>query len=120
MNLEVTIAAEGSGPRRQSLGPGEHLVGSSDAEIQLSYPTVSRAHGRILVAEGLVTYFDLSSRNGSILLEGGRESAVSPGIATIWGRGSTLRVGPFSLTWQPAEGAGVTAAPAGRADGRRC
>ena len=49
------------------LAAGSHVIGRGDQEIRIDDPSVSRVHGRIVVAPGGVTYEDLDSKNGSFL-----------------------------------------------------
>ena len=74
------LGADGSPLRSLHLAVGEHVVGSSsEAEISLDLPGISRRHARLRVlADGGVVVTDLDSRNGTFA--GGRrirETAVS-------------------------------------------
>jgi DNA-binding NtrC family response regulator len=74
------LGADGSPLRSLHLAVGEYLVGSSsEAEISLDLPGISRSHARLRVlADGGVVVTDLGSRNGTFA--GGRrihETAVS-------------------------------------------
>jgi DNA-binding winged helix-turn-helix (wHTH) protein len=53
--------------RRVELPTGRHVIGRGDQQVRVDDPSVSRAHGRIDVAPGGLTYEDLDSKNGSFL-----------------------------------------------------
>jgi DNA-binding winged helix-turn-helix (wHTH) protein len=53
--------------QRVELPPGRHVVGRGDHHVRIDDPSVSRAHGSVVVAPGGLTYEDLDSKNGSFL-----------------------------------------------------
>jgi len=76
------------------LGQGRHTIGrSSEAQIRLDDPDVSRRHAAVHVGGGAVRIGDLGSSNGSRL--DGDELA---GTAREWPTGAVLRLGASALT----------------------
>ena len=52
--------------QEHDLPPGETILGRSpDCHITIEDPLISRQHARIVVEQGVVTFHDLGSRNGS-------------------------------------------------------
>jgi adenylate cyclase len=66
LHLVMTLPGEPS--RRILLRDGDHHVGrSSDNEIPVAHPSLSRRHSLVRVAGGVVLLRDLDSRNGTFL-----------------------------------------------------
>ena len=69
-DLRLLITVEGEPARHLPLPDGDHHVGrSSENEIPVSHPSLSRRHAVVRVAFGVVTISDLDSRNGTFLGE---------------------------------------------------
>ena len=76
------------------LGQGRHTIGrSSDAQIRLDDPDVSRRHAAVLVGGGAVRIGDLGSSNGSRL-----EGEEVAGETQEWPTGAVLRLGASAVT----------------------
>ena len=80
-DLLLRVVIEGQSPREIPLGDGDHHVGrSSENEIAVSHPSLSRRHARVRVAGGVVQLRDLDSRNGTFLRDRRiREMEIRPG-----------------------------------------
>jgi DNA-binding CsgD family transcriptional regulator len=74
------------------LPAGEYTLGrSSDCELPINDPTISRVHARLVVADSKIQVTDLGSRNGTFL----QGKAVQSGVATV---GQVLRFGRVIFT----------------------
>ena len=104
MKITLEVVTDSTNPRRYIFGNGHYTVGSRDCDIVLSYPTVSRRHGQLVLVDGTVSYTDLSSRNGSLLVEGDRQQRLAPELASAWSQRARLHIGPFTLNWCAAQG----------------
>ena len=81
------------------VGPGSHILGSSsDADLRVADPTVSRRHVRFTCDDDGVTIEDLGSTNGSVL-DG--KKLDGPTLLTSSGQ---LKVGAVSVVQDPAVG----------------
>lgn len=106
LNARLRIESEGGHVRWQRLDEGTHSLGSIGADVLLQYPTVSRRHGEIEVKSDRVLYTDYESRNGSWRqIAGENANAVVPNQTFAWRPREKLVIGPFTLTWEHAEGA---------------
>ena len=91
------------GRREFPLMDGEHVIGrESDASIWLDSPKVSRRHAKVVVSGGRAVLIDLGSKNGSFV----RGIRITD-PATLE-PGDDVRIGPFSLVFRVADGAGAT------------
>ena len=83
-------------PNRQfALTEGENIVGRDPAaDVPLQFPGVSRRHARLVVAEGLATIHDLSSKNGT-WVRGQRITA-----PCVLHDGDELRIGSMLLKFR--------------------
>lgn len=104
MNAVISIHSGAALLRKVELADGTYQIGSSGCEIPLTYPTVSRRHGRIEVRGRELTYTDLGSRNGSGLAAlGAAPRLLAADHPTSWSAGSRLHIGPFQLSWEIAD-----------------
>ncbi|MBI3557642.1 MAG: Flp pilus assembly complex ATPase component TadA, partial [Deltaproteobacteria bacterium] len=102
MNISLEVATGTASPRRYRLCNGRYTIGSGDCDIVLSYPTVSRRHGLVTLVDGVVSYTDLSSRNGSSLLQGDQRLPIASDLAAAWTCNARIGIGPFTLGWNDA------------------
>lgn len=66
--LHLVITIEGEPPRRIVLDDGDHYLGrSSDNEVPVAHPSLSRRHALVRVAGGVSLLRDLGSSNGTFL-----------------------------------------------------
>lgn len=86
--------------KNQILDLGSYTIGSSDCDLSLSYPTVSRQHGLIFIENDSVFYTDTGSRNGSYL--DGHDQRLQSNDKLLWQEGTKIAVGPFHLSWSKA------------------
>ncbi|TQN41563.1 S-DNA-T family DNA segregation ATPase FtsK/SpoIIIE [Blastococcus colisei] len=91
--LELHVVGGPDAGRSLPLGQGHHVIGrSSDAQVRLDDPDVSRRHARVHVGGGSVTVTDLGSSNGSRL--DGADLAEDP---REWPAGAVLRLGASAV-----------------------
>lgn len=102
MKVCIDVYSDGRKLRHHVLNEGEHLVGSQGGDIALSYPTVSRRHGTIIVGTESISFLDLGSRNGTLLEDQGNELELKPDQTAVWPSGAKIRIGPFALKWRQA------------------
>ena len=89
----LLVTRDGEPERRVSLGPGALIVGRAPSSgLMLEATEVSRAHCRILVADGGVMATDLDSTNGTFV-DGKRITQPTPLVA-----GAIVQIGPYRLT----------------------
>ncbi|HZB19002.1 MAG TPA: FtsK/SpoIIIE domain-containing protein, partial [Blastococcus sp.] len=110
--LELHVVGGPDAGRTFPLGQGRHTIGrSSDAQIRLDDPDVSRRHAVVQVGGGAVRIADLGSSNGSRL--DGDDLA---GKVHEWPTGGVLRLGASALilagTAEPS--VALDAGPGGR------
>src|SRR5262245_26480496 len=99
------------GGRTIPLADGKHIAGRDlDSSIWLDSPRVSRRHARIIVEAERATIEDLGSKNGTFLRSGCVEGA------TMLQPGDTIRIGPFTLTFNLLRGTLTTESEIGSAE----
>jgi S-DNA-T family DNA segregation ATPase FtsK/SpoIIIE len=92
--LELHVVGGPDAGRSLALGKGRHVIGrSSEIQIRLRDPDVSRRHAEITVGGGAVTVADLGSSNGSLL-----DGAPIGDRSRDWPTGAVLRLGASALT----------------------
>ncbi|MCI0727022.1 MAG: protein kinase [Chloroflexi bacterium] len=98
----LLIARAGEAPRSVTLGKNVLTIGrSGENDIVLAVEGVSRQHARLeRSSSGGWQVVDLGSTNGTYL----EESRLLPDLPEVWQAGQALRVGPYFLRWQQAEG----------------
>ena len=110
--LELRVVGGPGAGRAVPLGQGRHVIGrSSDADVRLDDPDVSRRHVAVEVGQGSITVADLGSTNGSTLA-----GCALDGSPRTWPFGALVRLGASAVTVAGPGGAAaaVEAAPAGR------
>lgn len=91
----LIISRDGEAERRLSLGIDPLIVGRAPSSgLMLEATEVSRAHCRIVVADGALLATDLDSTNGTFI-DGKRIAHPTPVLA-----GGVLQIGPYRLTYR--------------------
>ncbi len=85
--------------KKYPLKNGLYNIGSSEAEIILNFPTVSKKHALIQIQEQAVTLQDLGSHNGTFLIRKKIFEPINPNQQTPWQKTEKISVGPFVLWW---------------------
>ncbi|MGD2048997.1 MAG: protein kinase, partial [Chloroflexota bacterium] len=109
----LLIARKGEKPRGQNLDKERYTIGrTEDNDIVLKAEGISRKHARIERSSGgNWTVVDTGSTNGTFL----EDSRLLPDLPEVWEPGQTLRIGPYFLRLQRAEGqASVSSSRPGR------
>jgi serine/threonine protein kinase len=98
----ILIARKDEQPRAQNLDKDRYSIGRTEEnDIVLSAEGVSRKHARIERSpSGNWTVVDTGSTNGTFL----EDSRLLPDLPEIWEPGQALRIGPYFLRLQRAEG----------------
>jgi Transcriptional regulatory protein, C terminal/FHA domain len=78
---------------RVELPEGTHLCGRGDQTIRVEARSVSRAHARVVVSQGRLTYEDLGSKNGSF-----RDGQPIAGVVDVRS-GDVITVGAVAVTF---------------------
>lgn len=117
--LHLVVTPSGEPSRRIVLRDGDHHVGrSSDNEIPVAHPSLSRRHSLVRVAGGVVLLRDLDSSNGTFLRDKRiREVEIREGdtfrcgdVTFTLGRGPLADTSPDSSP-RPQRGQSAAAAP---------
>ncbi len=102
-NERLVVSRKGETPQTYKLSSDPVLLGRSEScEVTLAADGISRHHARLERTPRGWLVTDLSSTNGTFL----DEVKLRPEVAELWGRGQTLRIGPFFMQ---LEGLGPTA-----------
>ncbi len=102
---EVTRAPAGPEQEMETIdlaGKSSLAIGrSSDNDLQLKFPTVSRRHAQINQADGGRQYniVDLRSSNGTLV----NDEFIKPGQPSPLRPGDTIRIGPMKFIFAPGE-----------------
>lgn len=106
---QLIVSQKGKTPQTFSLQNHTVTLGrSSSNTIQLPYESVSARHARLDRAEQGWAVTDLNSTNGTFL----DSSRLLPDVAEAWNPQQTLRIGPYSIHWRPAQTTGTVATAA--------
>lgn len=98
----LLIARKGEKPSAQNLDKERYSIGrTEDNDIVLKAEGISRKHARIERSSGgNWTVVDTGSTNGTFL----EDSRLLPDLPEVWEPGQALRIGPYFLRLQRAEG----------------